>query len=504
MKASSIPLCVNLSLFLPAPKRVAILAFLGLLTTSFFLTLDTTDLIHSHEARAAQNAQRMLLSGDWALPRLFDNRLDLQKPPAYYWAVALFSRCLTGGRVSAWTARLPAALSGLATLLLVYLFVYKQGRPRAAAIAAIVLASALHFTATARIARIDVPLTASIAAAVFAFYLGCSAGQCGRSGRALFWHLVAGGCAGIAMLLKGPVGPALVAAAAGAWWLWQRPVASLRFCLAIACAATAVALPWCLWANHVTEGEWFRVFILHHTLARYAGTSPLLATHPWWFYFPRFCFDFLPWSPLFIVAVVYAYRTHLWREDPLLRLAAAGFAAVFLLLSSAQFKRADYLLPAYPFAAMFIGCTVERWLKDQPPLLQSRMRLVFHGLWTLMLCGWSYQIGWVEPRRQQGENRAAFAALVRLHAPPPCSVIQFRMESHLLTFRLGMPVETLVEWGDLRLRLGEPGPHFVVMPREYVYPATQIIPEYRWHIVGSSGSGNRHRDEPEYVFLRVD
>jgi hypothetical protein len=51
----------------------------------------------------------------------------------------------------------------------------------------------------------------------------------------------------------------------------------------------------------------------------------------------------------------------------------------------------------------------------------------------------------------------------------------FRAESHLLALRLGRPLLTRVEWHDLNDWLAEPGPHFVVMPPEYVYPAQQIV-----------------------------
>ena len=43
----------------------------------FFAGLGHRDLNSSHEARAAQNAQRMLDTGEWGLPVLFDGRVDL-------------------------------------------------------------------------------------------------------------------------------------------------------------------------------------------------------------------------------------------------------------------------------------------------------------------------------------------------------------------------------------------------------------------------------------------
>src|SRR5437764_4291049 len=105
----------------------------------FFHRLGDRDLSSSHEARAAQHAQMMLDTGDWLLPRLFDKRVELQKPPCYYWCVALLG-WLRGG-VDAWCVRLPAALAALATVLLLA----AQGGRRGL-IAALLLATMVHFT----------------------------------------------------------------------------------------------------------------------------------------------------------------------------------------------------------------------------------------------------------------------------------------------------------------------------------------------------------------------
>ena len=63
------------------------------------MRLGHRDLYSSHEARAAQNAQRMLDTGAWSLPVLFDGQADLQKPPGFYWLVAVIGR-LNGGAVA--------------------------------------------------------------------------------------------------------------------------------------------------------------------------------------------------------------------------------------------------------------------------------------------------------------------------------------------------------------------------------------------------------------------
>src|SRR4051812_46407362 len=81
----------------------------------FFYRLGQRDLWSSHEARAAMDAQSVL-DGE-RVPRLYDGRLEVQKPPLYYWAVAGLA-WLRGGGVDALDVRLPAALAGAATVVL--------------------------------------------------------------------------------------------------------------------------------------------------------------------------------------------------------------------------------------------------------------------------------------------------------------------------------------------------------------------------------------------------
>src|SRR5438094_8663458 len=74
-----------------SPILVAILSgsigLAALTSPLIFYRLADRDLWSSHEARAAQDAQT-ILDDSLGLPRLFDGRLELQKPPLYYWLVA--------------------------------------------------------------------------------------------------------------------------------------------------------------------------------------------------------------------------------------------------------------------------------------------------------------------------------------------------------------------------------------------------------------------------------
>jgi len=450
--------------------RLAALTFVLVL---FFARLGHRDLYSSHEARAAQNAQRMLDTSDWGLPVLFDGRADMQKPPAYYWMVAALG-WLNGGSVTEWVARFPAALAGLFCVLLVYGFLRADGRPTAAMIAALVLATANHFTGITRTARLDVPLALAVTMSLLAFYRGCVTATPFR------WHLLSAVSAGFAVLLKGPVALALIGPAAVAWLLVERRYSQARLpwmsALLGPCVVVGVALPWFLWANAATDGEFLRIFFWHHNVARFTGSSPLLASHPWWYYAPRFAFDVLPWTPVLLSLVVWSVRSGHWRRDPAFRFGSITTVVMIAVLSAAKFKRADYLLPAFPFVAIALGCAAEAWLNSRTLPRSVRVaRFAFGAFLGGAVVGWVIMTCVIEPAEQAKEEKRRFAEVIRAHAPTPTVILQFRMESHLLSYHLGMPVHTFVEWGELNELLAAPGPHFVVMPPEYVFATGEIV-----------------------------
>lgn len=444
----------------------------------FFFQLGARDLVSSHEARAAQNAQRMLDTGAWGLPTLYDGQTDLQKPPGYYWMVAVVG-WLHGGEVSPWVARFPAAASALATVALVYGFLRWAGYRGGAFWAAAALATANHFVAIGRTARIDVPLTGAIALSLIAFFTTESRISTENRGesralRLLGW-IVAALAAGWAVLLKGPVALALIGAVVAVFYGVERrwpPGGGLLVGVAV---VGLVALPWFLWANQATGGELVRVFIWYHNVARFTGESEALASHPWWYYGPRLAWALLPWSVPLVPLLVWAVRSGVWSQDHVFRFGLIWLVMMVAVLSIAKFKRADYLLPAFPGAAIVLGCTAERWLYSrQSACTVQRTQGLGIALLAAGVAVWPIMWWVIEPRQAARHEKQRFAAAIRQFAPPPEPILLFRTESHLLTYHLGMPVHTLVEWGELKERLAAPGRHTVVMPPEYVADAARI------------------------------
>jgi 4-amino-4-deoxy-L-arabinose transferase-like glycosyltransferase len=483
----------------------------------FFHRLADRDLWSSHEARAGQDAQTILDDGAWGLPRLFDGQPELQKPPLYYWLVAAVAR-VRSGTVDAWAVRLPAALAALGGVVAVLLFGWRCGRPLAGLAAAVVLATALHFTWLARVGRIDMPLTLTVGLAVGGLYLARSAGGKGRVWSSA-WCLIAYLAVAAGLLLKGPIGAVLPAAAVIAhllvegelpapWRLrrWGRLTCDLGLWWGVPFAA-ALALPWYAWANAHTGGEFFRVFFWHHNVERGLGGSAELAEHPWWFYGPRFAFDFLPWSPLLPLAAWFLLRRGRWRADPEARLGLAWLLAVVLLLSCARFKRADYLLPAFPGAALFLGCVAERcylgWRRQE----FGRLALVPAAVCLLPLvaaaAGWCVYVEHVLPRYEPEREQQRFAAEVRRHAPAPQRVLLFWTEAHALAFHLGRPLDILIQWEDLDARLARGDAEYVVMPPEVAERRAEFLHAVRLdEVLRNTDLAGRKHERP-LVLLRA-
>src|SRR5205807_632281 len=127
------------------------------------------------------------------------------------------------------------------------------------------------------------------------------------------------------LLLKGPIALVLPATVLGVSFLvdGKRPVGKVIHQLGLWWGLPLVvvlALPWFLWANLHTEGEFFLVFFWHHNVERGFDSSGGLREHPWWFYGPQFAFDFLPWTILLPVAVWLVVRRGWWRDCPVARL----------------------------------------------------------------------------------------------------------------------------------------------------------------------------------------
>jgi 4-amino-4-deoxy-L-arabinose transferase-like glycosyltransferase len=460
----------------------------------FFLGLGERDLTSSHEARAAQNAQTILDEGHWLVPRLFDRHLELQKPPLYYWLVALIG-WLQGGMVDAWAVRLPAAIAALGCVLFLFFLGHRVGRPYAGLLAGLILTTSLHFTWLAHVGRIDMPLTFAITVALGAFHLGQREPML-----QLRWHALGYASLGVGLLLKGPIAAVLPAIVVGTVWLrglWnrqERAVSKFRTLWWGVPFMLAIAAPWYVWANIQTDNQLWEVFFWYHNVERGLGGSEALKAYPWWFYLPRSAIDLLPWSLVIPVAVFRFVR----RGDDDAARGLLWFGSIAVFLSCMSFKRADYLLPAYPGMAIVLGVTLERWWSESGS--KRRHVTVLASLLLTYVLGWQvYHLGFA----QADDARPYEVMAERIRAETKGPVIFFRAESHVLMHHLGQPVHTILEWENLEWWTRRPRVVYFVMPEACAAELAERLPSATLHEVLRTRDFADGRRDRAMVVLRT-
>ncbi len=349
------------------PGSLGIAALLAAIVC--FNGLDLTPLRAPDEIRVAEIGREMLVSGDWVVPRLTGEPF-IEHPPLYYFAL---SRSLALFGLSAPAARLPSALAGFATLLLIFDAARRIAGDRAGLLSLCVVASTAALFRYWHRCMVDAALTFFVTLGWWAYLrateLRAAPANDEPPARIEWWAILLLHVAGaLTFLTKGVIGPALLAMPVAVDILVRRRWGFLRSGWHVIGAALlvggCVVWPWLLYergGKPLLEG-----FLIENVLYRVAPTSEQYEgghAHPEpWFYLVNLPVMALPW----IVALPAAAAMILGRRDAIggdvraLRFVATVFAVGFVLLSAAGTKRALYLLPLLPPFGLAVGIWLAR------------------------------------------------------------------------------------------------------------------------------------------------
>jgi 4-amino-4-deoxy-L-arabinose transferase-like glycosyltransferase len=325
----------------------------------FFFGLAYFGLLGADEPRYAQVAREMLARHDWITPTL-GGKPWLEKPALYYWQTMLAYGVFG---VSDWAARLSSAVDATMMVVAIYLFL-RRFRAGFQLDGALMAASASGVIGFARAASMDMPLTATFAIAMLAWYAWYESSH--RGYLAVFYIFV-----GLATLAKGPVAPffALVivvffAVAKGDYRVIARtcwlPGIGLFF---------LTALPWYV-AVQLRNPEFFRVFILEHNLGRF-GKDLYHHTQPIWYYIPVALLGLVPWTMFVSLALVESARA--WWTEKRKMFESEDALPVFLVIwlivpivffSFSASKLPGYIVPALPAGTLLLAEYVRRHVID--------------------------------------------------------------------------------------------------------------------------------------------
>ncbi len=353
--------------------RTDFLLLAGFCTFLFFYGLGAFGLIGADEPRYAQVAREMLERRDWITPFLGGHPW-LEKPPLYYWQ-AMLAYSIFG--VSDTAARIPSAIDATLLVIAVYFF-FRKFRRGIAVDAALITASCAGIIGYARAASTDMPLAASFAIGMLAWWTW-------RKTEKQLYLAVFYFCMALGMLAKGPVAPFLAAAVIAVFAYFARQWRLLLRTLWLPGVALfcAVAMPW-YFAAQMRNAKFFREFILEHNLARFS-TNLYHHPEPLWFYIPVVVLAMVPWIVYVIAACVESVRVW-WSErqatsdDPELEFRIFAFVWLFvpvIFFSLSKSKLPGYVLPSIPAGAVLLADFLLRRIEDKQGT--SKWMAVFHA-----------------------------------------------------------------------------------------------------------------------------
>jgi 4-amino-4-deoxy-L-arabinose transferase-like glycosyltransferase len=391
------------------PDRRPLLIVLTAGTLALLVGIARAPLWDEDEPRFAAIARTMVETGDWVVP-VFNDTLAVDKPVLMHWAMAA---CMSVFGVNEFAARLPSMIAALATALALLRFGTRFFDSTVGVVAALAWLGTLLAGIEAHAATPDVILTALctwttvLAAEVIAgpARAGRNAqnatslagdprrgeGPCIACGDDALPRLHLGRAFGIGLLLglavvcKGPIGAVgpLAVLVPWAWWvavdrrtaeltagswLGRLKAATLPAVIDVIRSLRPVALvagvllaaaPWYAAVWQRTDGTWIEGFFFVHNVGRFMAPmekhSGGLLFHPL-----TMLVLFYPWSCFLPLAVVLAAWRTWQRTVPAAAMHALGLGLVWLGVwvggfSLAATKLPNYVLPAYPAAALLVA-----------------------------------------------------------------------------------------------------------------------------------------------------
>lgn len=326
----------------PNLYRITLIATILLGITVFLWGLGNIPFLSFNEARRAIPASNMIKDSDWLLPKL-NGELYITKPPLLYWISATISQLF--GIVNEWTARLPSALSAIATSTLVFLYARRHYGAWAALFSLQIIIANASFSMLGRQAGIEMLLSfLCFSSLICAFKYTHE--KVGRKWLILSYFLL-----GLAVLTKGPIAllfvtlPLLICALYQRkyrqWEVLRDPVGWLIFLL--------VASSWYLAVSWQMGFDIWQSTVHKDMVTKIYGNTG----EPFYNYILWLAADFFPVIFLIFISPITTWRR--WKQHDVTTSLIIGFLVPFLIYTAFSDKHAKYLLPIYPIFAILIG-----------------------------------------------------------------------------------------------------------------------------------------------------
>lgn len=318
-----------------------------------FANLQKGDLSGYDDAVYAHEAKGVLQTGDWFTLRL-NGKADFDKPPLFVWMIALSFKLIG---ISDYAAKFPAALFGLATILLMYVLTKELFKDRWLPILAmLVLMTTQYFLKYSMHAMTEAPFTFFFCLAIY-FYL--------KARKQPYFLLLCGLAVGLATLSRSPMG------------LFPLGIISLhliftkRFDLFLSrywagCLIWSVLLPMCWYVREYwLYGNEFLTQHFANVLNHAASTQKTDFGQQvvWLFEYPILLFKhYWPWLPFMAVGLCGALKRTIREKDAPSALLVLWVLGIVIPFSLADSKVLRYILPAFPAFSVLAATALDSWI----------------------------------------------------------------------------------------------------------------------------------------------
>jgi 4-amino-4-deoxy-L-arabinose transferase-like glycosyltransferase len=299
------------------------------------------------EAVFSEATREMVISRDWITPTYNgENRYD--KPILFYWLMAASYKVFG---INEFGARFPSACAAVLLICFLFLSVKSFSGGESAPYSALSAALSAYYLVYSRAAVTDMTLTLFIALSLFSFYRSSTEGPAGNRMYLYGFYLFAA----LAFLTKGligiifPFGIAIVYSAVAEGLRGIKKVFSFKGLLLF----IAVAAPWYLAEVMINGREFIDQFFIKHHFRRY---TDVISGHrgPVYYYLIVIVIGLFPW----IFFLPSGIRSALGKRNPFHLFAFVWLAFIFLFFSLSTTKLPNYILPAFPAAAVLIGAGI--------------------------------------------------------------------------------------------------------------------------------------------------
>ncbi|RHJ91785.1 ArnT family glycosyltransferase [Parabacteroides bouchesdurhonensis] len=322
------------------------------------------------EPREAAVAVSMLESGNWILPQVYANDFAY-KPPMAHWLMAAFS--YPQGYVSEFTSRLPSALAFIVLIGFTLVFFGRRiVKFQEAFIATLLLITCVEIHRAAMTTRVDMLLTTFIVIGLFQLYRWED--KLELKGLPVIIPLLLG----CAVLTKGPVGIILPLFVFGVYLLilnkysWLTIFKSLLY---IGVSSLFLPLLWYLSAWKQGGDDFFNV-VMAENFGRFFHISTPAINYDLghengvWYNFGTLAGGFIPWTIFFFFSLFglkikkpsMSFKEILidcWKRirsmEKVRLFSLVALVCILFFYSIPSSKRSVYLMPAYPFIALFLA-----------------------------------------------------------------------------------------------------------------------------------------------------